>query len=113
MSAPQDPMFQAPPPPPMTDAEPVGPRATDLRPFAIAAFVLGVIFAVGGAAKFLPGGIGTGAALCFLGIVWFAISAPWKSELFRWIPSPGSKSLPCPCAEPAPLRPSATITSAD
>ena len=74
MSAPQDPTFQAPPPPPMTDAEPVGSRATELRPFAIAAFALGVIFAVGGVAKFLPGGIGTGAALCFLGILWFALS---------------------------------------
>lgn len=73
MSAPQDPMFQA-PPPPMTDAEPLGSRATELRPFAIAAFVLGVIFLGGGLAKFLPGGIGTGAALCFLGIVWFAVS---------------------------------------
>jgi hypothetical protein len=76
MSAPQEPEFQAPPPPPppMPDAEPVGSRATELRPFAIGVFVLGVIFAVGGAAKFLPGGLGTGAALCFLGIVWFAFS---------------------------------------
>jgi hypothetical protein len=73
MSAPQDSNFQ-PPPPPMTNAEPVGSRATELRPFAIAAFVLGVIFVVGGAAKFVAGGIGTGAALCFLGIVLFAVS---------------------------------------
>ena len=66
MSAPQDPNFDPnfqPPPPPVTDAEPVGSRPAQLRPFAIAAFVLGVIFVVGGAAKFLPGGIGTGAAL--------------------------------------------------
>lgn len=74
MSAPQDPTFQAPPPPPMTDAEPRGSRPTQLRPFAIAAFALGVIFAVGGAAKFIAGGIGTGLALCFLGIVWFALT---------------------------------------
>src|SRR5690349_603265 len=77
MSAPQDanldPNFQA-PPPPMIDAEPTGSRATELRPFAIAAFVLGLIFVVGGVAKFIAGGIGTGAALCFLGIVWFALS---------------------------------------
>ena len=74
MSSPQEPNFQAPPPPPMPDQEPVGGRATDLRPYAIGAFALGVIFAVGGAAKFLPGGLGTGAALCFLGILWFALS---------------------------------------
>jgi Yip1 domain len=74
MSAPQDPTFQAPPPPPMPDPEAVGSRATEMRPFAIAAFVLGVIFAAGGVAKFLAGGIGTGLALCFLGIVWFALS---------------------------------------
>ena len=73
MSAPQDPTFQA-PPPPTTDGEPVGSRAAELRPFAIAAFVLGVIFLVGGFAKFLPGGIGTGAILCFLGILWFALT---------------------------------------
>lgn len=73
MSAPQDPTFQA-PPPPSPDGEPVGSRATELRPFAIAVFVLGVIFAVGGFAKFLPGGIGTGLALCFLGIVWFVLT---------------------------------------
>jgi hypothetical protein len=73
MSSPQEPNFQA-PPPPMPDQEPVGARATDLRPYAIGAFALGVIFAVGGAAKFLPGGLGTGAALCFLGILWFALS---------------------------------------
>jgi len=74
MSAPQDPTFQAPPPPSTPEGEPVGSRAGELRPFAIAAFVLGVIFIVGGLAKFLPGGIGTGAALCFLGILWFALS---------------------------------------
>lgn len=74
MSAPQDPVFQPPPPPYMPEGEPVGSRAAELRPFAIAAFVLGVIFVVGGIAKFLPGGIGTGAALCILGIIWFALS---------------------------------------
>ena len=74
MSAPQDPTFQAPPPPSMPEGEPVGSRAAELRPFAIAAFVLGVIFLGGGLAKFLPGGIGTGAILCILGILWFALS---------------------------------------
>lgn len=73
MSAPQDPGFQAPPPPDV-GMEPVGSRAAEIRPYAIASFALGVIVAVGGVAKFLPGGIGTGAALCFLGILWFALS---------------------------------------
>jgi len=74
MSAPQDPMFQAPPQPPMSDGEPQGAAAAELRPYAIGVFVLGVIFLVGGIAKFLAGGIGTGGALCFLGIVWFGLS---------------------------------------
>ena len=75
MSAPQDPNFQAPPPPPTTtDAEPVARRATHVRPFAIGAFALGLIFLVGGIAKFLPGGLSTGPALCFLGLVLFGLS---------------------------------------
>jgi len=78
MSTPRDPNFdsdfQAPPPPPTPEGDPQGSRPRELRPFAVAAFALGVIFLVGGFAKFLPGGIGTGAALCFLGIVWFAVT---------------------------------------
>lgn len=74
MSAPQDPGFQAPPPPETPEAEPQAPRATKLRPISIGVFVLGVIFLVGGIAKFLSGGIGTGLALCFFGIVTFAFS---------------------------------------
>jgi hypothetical protein len=75
MSAPQDPNFQPPPPPPTTpEAEPKAPQAKHLRPLAIGAFALGLIFVVGGIAKFLAGGLGTGAALCFFGIVLFALS---------------------------------------
>lgn len=74
MSAPQDPGFQPPPPPSTPEAEPQAPRAKKLWPIAIAAFVLGVIFLIGGIAKFLAGGIGTGLALCFFGIVMFALS---------------------------------------
>jgi hypothetical protein len=73
MSAPQDPGFQA-PPPPMRDDQPEGARAAELRPYAIGVFVLGVIFLGGGLAKFIAGGIGTGIALCFLGLLWFALS---------------------------------------
>lgn len=72
MSAPQDPNFQ---PPPLTpEPEPQAPRPTVLRPLAIGVFVLGLIFVGGGAAKMLSGGLGTGAALCFFGIVVFALS---------------------------------------
>jgi hypothetical protein len=74
MSAPQDPNFQAPPPLTTPEPEPTAPQARYLRPFAIGAFALGLIFVVGGLAKFLAGGLGTGAALCFLGIVIFALS---------------------------------------
>jgi hypothetical protein len=74
MSAPQDPNFQAPPPLTTPAPEPTAPQARHLRPFAIGAFALGLIFVVGGLAKFLAGGLGTGAALCFLGIVIFALS---------------------------------------
>jgi len=58
----------------MPKEEPIGSRPTKIRPFAIGVFALGVILAVGGAAKFVPGGLGTGAALCVLGILWFAFS---------------------------------------
>ena len=74
MSAPQDPNFQAPPPPPMPETEPTAPRPTKLRPIAIGVFVLGLIFVVGGILKFLSGGIRSGAALCFFGILVFALS---------------------------------------
>src|ERR1700752_1734144 len=75
MSAPQDPDFQAPPPPSTPEAEPQAPRPTKLLwPIAIGVFVLGLIFVGGGLAKLLAGGAGTGAALCFLGVVLFALS---------------------------------------
>lgn len=75
MSAPQDPNFQAPPPPPTPEAEPQAPRPTkQLWPIAIGVFVLGLIFLGGGLAKLLAGGAGTGGALCFFGVVLFALS---------------------------------------
>ncbi|HKV34509.1 MAG TPA: YIP1 family protein [Pyrinomonadaceae bacterium] len=72
MSAPQDPNFQTPPPSP--EPEPKAPRATELRPLAIGVFVLGLIFVVGAAVKLVSGGFGTGAALCFFGLVILALS---------------------------------------
>lgn len=74
MSAPQDPGFQAPPPPATPEAEPQAPRATKLWSIAIGVFVLGLISLVGGIAKFIAGGIGTGLALCFFGVLMFALS---------------------------------------
>lgn len=66
--------FQAPPPPPVPQAEPVAPRPTKLRPIAIGFFVVAVIILVLGIAKILPGGIGTGIAFIFWGILLFAFS---------------------------------------
>ena len=74
MSVSNEQAFQAPPPPPMADAKPRGPRPTKLRPFAIGFAVLGVLVAIGGALKFIPGGITTGLALGFLGVLLFVLS---------------------------------------
>jgi hypothetical protein len=45
-----------------------------LRPFAIAFFVLGLLVLGAGAAKIVPAGISTGAAICFFGILLFVFS---------------------------------------
>lgn len=74
--------FQPPPPPPPFNPQPDPPkesenaasRPTRLRPIAIGLFVLGVLLLVAGIAKFLPGGIGTGVAFAFWGILLFALS---------------------------------------
>src|SRR6266851_172180 len=72
MSDPNSQNFQAPSPPPPPQAE--APRPRKLRPVAIGIFVLGLILLVTGIAKILPGGIGTGAAFAFWGILLFAFS---------------------------------------
>ena len=72
MSDPQAQNFQAPPPPPAVDAP--APRPIKMRPVAIALFVIGLLVLVGGIAKFIPGGPGTGGALAFFGILLFALS---------------------------------------
>src|SRR5215216_2079869 len=72
MSAPNE-SFQAPPPPP-AEEKPRAPRPTKLRPFAIAFLVVGLIVAGAGFAKLVPGGISTGGALAFFGVVLFAFS---------------------------------------
>jgi hypothetical protein len=63
-----------PPPPPQVPEKPRAPRPTKLRPVAIALIVLGLIVVGGGAAKFISGGLTTGAAICFFGIVLIALS---------------------------------------
>jgi hypothetical protein len=66
-------VFTAPPPPPsVLDSE--APRPLKLRTPAIVLFVIGLLVVVGGIAKFIPGGIGTGGSLCFFGILLFAFS---------------------------------------
>jgi Yip1 domain len=70
MSDPNTNDFVAAPPPPSSEA----PRPQKLRPIAIGIFVLGVIVCVAGIAKILPGGLGTGAAFAFFGILLFALS---------------------------------------
>jgi Yip1 domain len=62
-------------PPPLTpEAAPPAPRPTKLRPFAIGLFVAGLAICVGGIAKLVPGGIGTGAAVAAFGIALFGVS---------------------------------------
>lgn len=62
------------PPPPQVTEKPRAPRPTKLRPVAIVLIVLGLIVVGGGAAKFISGGLTTGAAICFFGIVLIALS---------------------------------------
>src|SRR5436190_5638415 len=69
MSAPVD-NFQ----PPATEVAPPAPRPTKLRIPAIVLIVLGLAICGGGIAKIISGGIGTGAAVAFLGIVLVALS---------------------------------------
>ncbi|MDQ2938555.1 MAG: YIP1 family protein [Acidobacteriota bacterium] len=71
MSDPNTQNAQIPSPPP-TQAE--APRPRKLRPVSIGIFVLGLILLIAGIAKILPGGIGTGAAFAFWGILLFALS---------------------------------------
>src|SRR5712692_12004283 len=73
--------FQA-PPPPTVEAEPERQRPTNLMWAGIGLVVLGIIILIGGIAKLIPGGIGTGAAFAFWGILLFS---------FSFIPLPQAK----------------------
>jgi Yip1 domain len=67
--------FQAPPPPPpAAPVEEKAPRASHLLPYGIGLFVVGLIVLVLGIVKVLPGGIGTGAAFAFWGLLLFGFS---------------------------------------
>ena len=65
--------FQA-PPPPTPESKPRAPRAVKLRPFGIAIFVLGLLVLGVAIPRIVPGSIGTAAAICFVGIIVFALS---------------------------------------
>jgi TM2 domain-containing membrane protein YozV len=69
MSEPAD-NFQPPPLPQEAPAQ----RPTAQRPIAIGLFVLGLLICIGGIAKFIPGGIGTGLALVAFGLALFGLS---------------------------------------
>jgi hypothetical protein len=71
----------APAPVPVPVWEPVA-RPTKLRPIAIGLFVIGLIVLVTGILKVVPGGIGTGVAFAFWGILLF---------VFSFIPLPQAK----------------------
>ena len=67
---------------PPTIADEKAPRASKLIPYGIGLFVIGLIVCVLGIVKVVPGGIGTGAAFAFWGVLLFA---------FSFIPLPQTK----------------------
>jgi hypothetical protein len=73
----------------MPQEEPKPPRPVKLRPFAIGAFVLGLLVLGASIAGFIPGGWTTAAALCFLGVLLFALS-------FIRLPDVPAKEPPLP-----------------
>ena len=73
MSEPVD-NFRPPPLQPLAQEAPEAPRPTAQRPVAIGLFVIGLLVCVGGIAKFIPGGIGTGLALVAFGLALFGLS---------------------------------------
>lgn len=63
-----------PPAPPPVEAAPERKRPANLMWAGIALVVIGIIIAAGGIAGFIAGGIGTGLAVCALGILFFGLS---------------------------------------
>ncbi|MEP6568574.1 MAG: YIP1 family protein [Acidobacteriota bacterium] len=66
--------FQPPPAPPQPAVEVLAPRPTKLRMPAIVLLVFGLILAVAGIAKLLPGGFWTGLAFLFWGALLLVFS---------------------------------------
>ena len=64
----------SPPPPPAPVLEPPAPRPLHLRKPAIVLFVIGLLILIGGIAGFIAGGLQTGGAVCFWGVLLFAFS---------------------------------------
>jgi sporulation protein YlmC with PRC-barrel domain len=73
MSAASEQNFQAPPPPPMPE-KPRARRPAKLLSIGIGFIVVGGIVVVLGITKFLAGGVTTGAAICFFGVLLAAFS---------------------------------------
>ena len=74
MSASNEPTFMAPPPPPQPKEEPKGRRPAKLMIVGIVVFGLGVLVLLAGVAKLIGGGVFTGAALCFGGVILVVLS---------------------------------------
>ena len=64
----------SPPPPPPPVTETPAPRPLYLRKLAIVLFVIGLLVVIGGVAGFIAGGLQTGGAVCFWGVLLFAFS---------------------------------------
>ena len=73
MSAASEQNFQAPPPPPMPE-KPRASRPTKLLPIGVGFLAVGAIVAALGWAGVIAGGLSTGAAICFFGLVLVAFS---------------------------------------
>ena len=89
MSVAHEQEFQAPPAPPTPERR---PRPTKLRLVAIGLFVVGLILAVGGIAKFIPGAIVPGIAFVIWAVIMFAFS-------FIPLPQVDSKEEPLSTAQ--------------
>jgi len=63
--------FHAPPPPSAPAPEQKAGRAAHLMPYGIGLFVIGLIVLILGIAKVVTGGVGTGAAFAFWGLLLF------------------------------------------
>ena len=64
----------SPPAPPAPVIEPPAPRPLYLRTPAIVLFAVGLLIVIGGIVGFIAGGLQTGGAVCFWGVLLFAFS---------------------------------------